>query len=395
MPDRTVSRDVQLDGLRVVDLTTLLPGPYATQLLADAGAEVIKVERPGTGDEARAMAAGGAPDVFSAVNRGKRSVAIDLGTDEGRAAFEAVATDADVVIEGFRPGVVERLGVDHESVRAYNPGVVYCSITGYGATGPHRDRAGHDLNYAGMAGLVDATRSRDRTPAIPGFPVADVGGGLFAAFSVLGALLSRELGDGTGERIDVAMTDVLLSFSQVVAADAFAGGDPTGRESHLTGQFPCYDVYETAEGAHVTLAALEPRFWRAFCEALDRPDLIDRHLSTDPDVRAALRAELDAVFAGRTREEWTAFADENGETMVAPVRSLREAIDSEHVAARNVISGEDSAAGPRVGFPAVPSGGLSPDESVPELGEHTEAVLREAGYDEAALDRLRAAGAIP
>jgi crotonobetainyl-CoA:carnitine CoA-transferase CaiB-like acyl-CoA transferase len=395
MPERPVTGDVQLDGVRVVDLTTLLPGPYATQLLADAGAEVIKVERPGTGDEARAMAAAGAPDVFSAVNRGKRSVALDLSTDGGREAFAAVAADADVVIEGFRPGVVDRLGVDYEAVREYNPGVVYCSLTGYGATGPHRDRAGHDLNYAAMAGLVDATRSRRGDPAIPGVPVADLAGGLFVAFSILGALLSRELGDGTGEYVDVAMTDVLLSFSQPLAADALAGGDPTGRESHLTGRFPCYDLYATADGGHVALAALEPRFWRAFCEAVDRPDLVDRHLSPDPEVRAALRAELDAVFGARPREEWAAFGADHGEAMVTPVRSVREAVESDHAAARGILRGEDSPAGPRVGFPAIPSGGLDPDETVPELGEHTGDVLRAAGYDDAALDRLRAAGAIP
>jgi crotonobetainyl-CoA:carnitine CoA-transferase CaiB-like acyl-CoA transferase len=364
-------------------------------LLADAGAEVIKVERPGTGDEARAMAAAGAPDVFSAVNRGKRSVAIDLGTDEGREAFESVAAEADVVIEGFRPGVVDRLGVDYDSLCEYNPGVVYCSLTGYGATGPHRDRAGHDLNYAGMAGLVDATRSKAGDPAIPGFPVADMAGGLFAAVSVLGALLSRELGDGTGEYVDVAMTDVLLSFSQALSTDALSGGDPTGRESHLTGRFPCYDLYATADGGHVTLSALEPRFWRAFCEAVDRPDLVDRHLSPDPEVRAALREELAALFGSRTREEWEAVAAEGDGTMVAPVRSVREAVESDHAAARGIVRGADSPAGPRVGFPAIPSGGLHPEESVPELGEHTEAVLRAAGYDDAGLDRLRGAGAIP
>jgi crotonobetainyl-CoA:carnitine CoA-transferase CaiB-like acyl-CoA transferase len=252
-----------------------------------------------------------------------------------------------------------------------------------------------------MAGLVDATRSKAGDPAIPGFPVGDMAGGLFAAFSVLGGLLSRELGAGdrddggqAGERIDVAMTDVLLSFSGIVAADAFAGGDPTGRESHLTGRYPCYDVYATADDRLVTLAALEPRFWRAFCGAVDRPDLLDRHLSPDPAVREALRGELTAEFRSRTREEWDRLARRTEGTMVAPVRTVREAVESDHAAARGLIRGQGSSAGPRVGFPAIPSGGLSPEESVPGLGEHTDAVLGEAGLSDERIAALREAGAI-
>jgi crotonobetainyl-CoA:carnitine CoA-transferase CaiB-like acyl-CoA transferase len=383
---------MRLDGIRVVDLSALLPGPYATQLLADAGAEVIKIERPGTGDEARVFrAAPGTPDVFGAVNRGKRSVTLDLKTDDGLRAFEAIAADADVVITGFRPGVIERLGVDYGSVTEYNPEVVYCSLTGFGRTGPNRDRAGHDLNYVGMAGLLDMTRAPDRTPAIPGVPVADMAGGLFAAFSILSALLSRELGNTGGEHLDVSMTDAVLALSQAVAGSAFAGGDPTGRETPLTGERPCYDVYETADGEYVTLAALEPRFWRTFCGAVGREDLIDRHHASDPAVREALREELRELFRERTREEWT---DLGPETMVAPVRSLAEAVSSDQTRARALVRGRESEAGPRVGLPVIPSNGLEPDELVPDLGEHTEAVLREAGYDDEAIAALRERDAI-
>ncbi|PSQ18300.1 CoA transferase [Halobacteriales archaeon QS_8_69_26] len=391
---------MRLDGIRVVDLTTLLPGPYATQLLADMGADVVKVERPGVGDPARAMsAAPGAPDVFSAVNRGKRSVTLDLKTEAGREAALAIASDADGVVEGFRPGVAERLGVGYDEIRRENPGVVYCSLTGFGHAGPHRDRAGHDLNYVGMAGMLDMTRSPDGDVAIPGFPVADMAGGLFAAFSVLGALLSRELGGSdpngsdppTGEHVDVAMTDVVLSFSQAVAGDALGGGDPRGRETPLTGEFPCYDVYETADGEHVTLAALEPRFFRAFCAAIDRPDLADAHFSTDPAEREALRETLREEFRARPRAEW---ADLGEETMVAPVRSVAEAVDSDQARERGLVRGEDAPTGLRVGFPAIPSGGLVPDESVPDPGEHTVEVLEAAGYDESGIERLREDGAI-
>ncbi len=381
---------MDLDGLRVVDLTTLLPGPYATQLLADMGAAVIKVERPDGGDPARTLSAATGPDVFGAVNRGKQSVTLDLQTDEGRAAFRALAADADVVIEGFRPGVVERLGVDYETVRNYNPDVVYCSLTGFGATGPHRDRAGHDLNYVGMAGLLDTTRSKAGEVAIPGYPVADMAGGLYAVVSILGALLSRELGGGGGEHLDVSMTDAVLALSQAVAADAFEGGDPTGRETALTGQFPFYDVYETADGELVTLAALEPRFFQSFCAAIDRPDLAAKQLAGG-DEREALGAAIAEEIGSRTLEECLALGEE---TMVAPVWTVPEALDSDHVEARDLVWGQESAAGPRVGVPAIASGGFEAEESVPDLGAHTESALRAAGYDEAGIEELRDADVI-
>jgi crotonobetainyl-CoA:carnitine CoA-transferase CaiB-like acyl-CoA transferase len=375
---------MRLGDVTVLDLTRLLPGPYATQVLADMGADVVKVERPGIGDYARAMAAGDGPDVFGAVNRGKRSVTIDLQADAGQGAFLELAADADVVVEGFRPGVADRLGVGYEPVSAANPEVVYCSLSGFGATGPNRDRAGHDLNYVGMAGLLDLTRAEaDGRPAIPGFPVADVAGGLYAALAVVSALLARELGDGGGEHLDVALTDAVVGLSQAVASDALAGGDPRARETPLTGQFPCYDVYETADGRWVTLAALEPEFWGTFCEAVDRPDLADRHLSTDPAVRDALRGEVAAVFAERTREEWEGLLGDV-DAMVAPVRTMREALASDQVTARDLVG--DGPAGERVGLPVRSSAGTGDtDEAVPDLGEHTEAVLSDHGLDVAAL----------
>ncbi len=378
---------MDLDGIRVLDLTRLLPGPYATQLLADMGADVIKVEQPGRGDYARDMDDG--TGVFQAVNRGKRSIALDLSSEDGQEAFHRLAADADVVVETFRPGVTERLGVDYEAVAETNPGIVYCSLSGFGATGPHRDRVGHDLNYIGMAGLLDMTReTSDEAPVIPGYPIADMAGGLFAAFSILGGLLSRELGDGTGEHVDVAMTDVVMSLSQPVAGEALAGGDPRPGETALTGQLPCYDVYETADGEHVTLAALEPHFFVEFCEAVDRPDLADHHMTTDPDERLALREELADIFASQTRAEWeTRLGDV--EAMVAPVHSPAEALSGEQARARELVV--EGGSTPRVGFPAIPSDGLpEADESLPDLGEHTRAVLAEAGFDEETISDIEA-----
>jgi crotonobetainyl-CoA:carnitine CoA-transferase CaiB-like acyl-CoA transferase len=269
---------------------------------------------------------------------------------------------------------------------------VYCSLSGFGATGPHRDRAGHDLNYVGMAGLLDLTRAEpDGRPAIPGFPVADMAGGMVCALSVVAALLSRELGDGTGEHVDVGLTDAVLSMSQAVAAPALDGEDPRARETPLTGQFPCYDVYETADGEWVTLAALEPAFWRAFCEAIDREDLVGEQYAADPAARATLREELAEVFAGRTRKQWEDLLGD-ADVMVAPVRTVAEALDGEQARERVVV---EEPPGDRVGFPAASSGGLGDhDGTVPGLGEHTEAVLREHGFDDDDIAALRSADAL-
>ncbi|AQL44239.1 carnitine dehydratase [Halorientalis sp. IM1011] len=387
---------MRLDGVRVLDLSRLLPGPYATQLLADAGADVIKVEDTDAGDYARILppyTETGVGAIFDAVNRGKRSVALDLKSARGREAFLDMAAEADVVFEQFRPGVVDRLGVDYAAVREVNEDVIYCSLSGFGQDGPHADRVGHDLNYVGMAGLLDMTRAdEDSTPQMPGYPVGDMAGGLFAAFSVVGALLSRELGNTGGEYVDVAMTDVVASFSQAVSHDALTGADPRPGETELSGGLPWYDTYETADGKYVTLAALEPKFWETFCEAVGRPDLTDAHMTGDPAEREAVREELETLFAERTRDEWESELGDT-EAMVAPVRSPAEALDSEAADARDLI--DRSGTIPRVTFPAQstaePEGVAG---SPPSHGEHTDDVLEAVGYDADRIAALREDGVI-
>ena len=387
---------MRLDGVRVLDLTRLLPGPYATQLLADAGADVVKVEDTDRGDYAREMppfTERNVGAIFDSVNRGKRSAAVDLKSEAGREAFYALVEGVDVVIEQFRPGVVDRLGVDYETLREHNDDLIYCSLSGYGQTGPYADRAGHDLNYAGLAGLLDMTREDpDAPPQVPGYQIADLAGGLFAAFSIVGALASRELGNTSGEYVDVAMSDVLLSFSQSVAHSALTGGNPRPGETQLTGAVPWYDVYECADGRYVTLAALEPAFWAAFCEQVGREDLIAEHGTEDPVVREALGNELDAVFASQPREHWLATLDDD--TTIGPVNTPAEAVRHPQFEARGIVGhSEDSP--PRVGFPATST--AHPDETderVPGHGQHTETVLGEAGLSDADLDALREADAI-
>ncbi|SFS87110.1 CaiB/BaiF CoA transferase family protein [Halostagnicola kamekurae] len=386
---------MRLDSIRILDLTRLLPGPYATQLFADVGADVIKVEDTDAGDYARHMPPTTDRDtgaLFDSVNRGKRSVALDLKSEGGREAFYDLVADADVVFEQFRPGVAERLEIEYETLREYNDELVYCSLSGYGGTGPYARRAGHDLNYVGVAGLLEMTRADESmAPQIPGYQIADLGGGLFAAFSIVGGLLSRELGEG-GEYVDVSMTDVVASFSQTVAHEALTGDDPRPGETALTGQYPWYDVYEASDGRYVTLAALEPKFWEAFCEEVRREELIDAHGTDDAAELEAVREEVESLFAGRTRDAWLeALSDE---TMTGPVCTPAEALEHPQLEARGIVERPDDAP-PRVGFPAV--GSATPeslDESVPDHGEHTDELLASVGYGEDERAALRDRGAI-
>ncbi|WP_255149857.1 CaiB/BaiF CoA transferase family protein [Halorarius halobius] len=387
---------MRLDGVRVLDLTRLLPGPYASQLLADAGADVVKVEDTGTGDYARHMPPttdAGHGAVFDAVNRGKRSVAIDLKSDDGLEAFYRLVEDADVVFEQFRPGVVDRLGVDYETLREYNDDLVYCSLSGYGQNGPLAEQAGHDLNYIGLAGMLDMTRESDaEAPRMPGYQVADMGGGLFAAFAIVSALASRELGNTGGEYVDVGMTDVVVSFSQAIASEALTGGDPRPGETPLTGQYPWYDVYPAKEG-YVTLGALEPQFWSAFCEAVGKEEWIGKHMTQDPAELQALREGIGEVFAERTRDEWVEFFD-GVDAAVDGVYSPEETMEHPQIEARGYVERPDDGH-PRVGFPArgtdIEHGEAS---SPPDHGADTDAVLREVGFDASEVERLRESGAV-
>jgi crotonobetainyl-CoA:carnitine CoA-transferase CaiB-like acyl-CoA transferase len=389
---------VQLDSVRVLDLTRLLPGPYASQLLADIGAEVIKIEDPQVGDYARfiePMAPNEVGAVFSAINRGKKSVTLSLKDEAGIDAFYDLVEDADVVFEQFRPGVAERIGVDYETLSEYNSDLVYCSLSGFGQDGPYRDRVGHDLNYAGIAGLIDMTRpDADESPVIPGFPISDMAGGMFAALSIVSALLSRELSaHGGGNFVDVSITDAVLSFSQAVAPLALYGGDPRPGETELTGRYPCYDIYETADGRYVTLAALEPKFWENFCEAVDREDLVEKHRAEDEAVRAALRESVADIFRSKTRAEWEAELGER-DVMVGPVNTPREVMTDPQLTYRGIVRNAD---GPlsRIGYPAQTETGLDySDESLPGMGEHTESVLSAADVDAETIAELRERDAI-
>jgi crotonobetainyl-CoA:carnitine CoA-transferase CaiB-like acyl-CoA transferase len=392
-----------LDGVRVLDLSRLLPGGFCSLLLADFGADVIKVEDTGLGDYIRWSAPSyeGAEEtargaLFLALNRGKRSIRIDLKTDAGKKVLLALARRADVLLESFRPGVLDRLGVGYESLQGENPGLVYCAITGYGQSGPNRDRAGHDMNYLGLNGMLGLTGDADRPPVQAAGQIADVGGGaLMAVIGIMLALRERER-SGLGQIVDCSMFDGALSWLALVAAEAFATGSAPGRgQLQLAGALTCYRPYRCADG-YVTLGALEPKFWAAFCRGVDRDDLLDH--AFDPPGSAA-HAAVSEIFAARTREQWRAFACKH-DCCLEPVLDFGEVLESELVAAREMVVELAQPGAERpvrlLGVPVKLS--RTPADPVrapgPALGEHTEELLAEAGYSAQQIAALHETGAV-
>jgi alpha-methylacyl-CoA racemase len=399
---RSVS-ELPLSDLRVLDLSRLLPGGFASLLLADLGADVIKVEDtamgdyvrwapPYYGDEAQ-QPLGTRSALYLSLNRGKRSVRIDLKSESGREAFLRLVEGADVVLESFRPGVLDRLGVGYERLRERNPRIVYCAITGYGLEGPHSGRAGHDTNYLALNGLLGLTGAAGGPPVSSAGQVADLGGGgLMAVFGILAAVHERGR-SGAGQLVDVSMTDGALSWLAMVAAAFLRDGRVPRRGTEmLNGGVACYLPYECADG-WVSCGALEPKFWQAFCAGVDRPDLVEHQFARPgSDGHAAVAA----VFGSRSKDEWAAFNDEH-DCCIEPVLDLDEALDSDLVRAREmVVEVSQPALGPvrLLGHPVKLSRTpADPTRPAPALGEHTVDVLREAGLSEDEVDGLLESGA--
>jgi len=361
-----------LCGVRVLDLSRLLPGPMCTAHLAAMGADVIKVEDPRVGDYARSIGS-----FFESINRGKRSVAVDLKTDAGREAFMALAATSDVILEGFRPGVVDDLRIDYQRVRAVKPDVVYCSLSGYGQTGPYRLASGHDINYLAVAGILDQSGGGEK-PGLCNLQIADLlGGSLSAAMGILAALFSARQ-TGAGRYLDVSMTDCALAHNvmPLMAFNDHGGTAPRG-EDYLTGGLPWYNVYATLDGRNVALGALEPKFWRRFCEEIDRVDWAEQ--PDDPEARRRIGHELSELFGSRPLEYWVErFA--GVDCCLTPVLTLEEAMNDPQLAARGMFKRQDGRTD--YGFPIRfdPPLAAAPDAPAPGLGQHTREVFEAIGH---------------
>jgi crotonobetainyl-CoA:carnitine CoA-transferase CaiB-like acyl-CoA transferase len=386
-----------LSGIRVLDLSLQLPGPFCTMMMADYGADVVKIdepsprvrnpfaaEEPGTGPLDRYL------------NRGKRSVTINLKAEEGKAIFLRLAVAADVVVEGFRPGVVRRLGIDYDAVSAVNPGVVYCSISGYGQYGPMRDVPGHDVNYLSYAGVLGLCGGKDGDPTLLPVQVGDVfGGSMMALSGILMALLARQR-TGRGRSVDVSMTDGAMASLAISASAWLGGGMPQERGVlPLTGMFPCYEVYRCADGGYLSIGALEPWFWKALTSALGREDLAGLQYATG-DEGEGVKEELRSLFRVFPRDEWVKRLA-GIDACVSPVLSLPEAFGHPNAAARRMVVDVESPLGGTDRQPGVPikmDGVPESPRRAPRLGEHDDEILAGLGYTDERIADLRAKGVI-
>ncbi len=385
----------------MLDLSRLLPGGFCSLLLADLGAEVLKVEDTGMGDYVRwappyheGAEESAKSSLYLSLNRGKKSIRVNLKEEGGRKVLLRLAREYDVLLESFRPGVLERLGVGYERLARENEGLVYCAISGYGQDGPYRGRSGHDMNYLGLVGLLGLTGEKGGPPVQAAGQIADVGGGaLMAAIGILAALRERDR-SGQGQMVDVSMADGALAWLAMIAGRYFADGVvPQRGELDLSGRFICYRPYECSDG-WVTLGALEPKFWQAWCRGTGREELIEKQFE-QPGSEA--HGDVERVFLERTRAEWQEFASEN-DCCLEPVLDLDEALDSELVRAREMVieldqPGTDGVKqlGVPIKLSRTPGGPAGPG---PGLGEHTHEVLGAAGYTDEEIAELEASGAV-
>ncbi len=384
--------DLPLSEIKVLDLSRLLPGPYASLVLADLGARVDKVEEPG-GDGMRSMPPllGEESAMFLGLNRNKRSLVLNLKSPAGADAFRRLVGHYDVLIESFRPGVMDRLGLSYPTLRSTNPRIIYCSISGYGQTGPDRLKAGHDLNYIARAGVLGYGGQRGGAPAMPGVQIADVGGGsLFAVVGILAALHERQR-TGAGRFVDVSMTEGALAFLHMHLAAAMLtqsenpmarGGEP------LNGGYACYNVYPTSDGRHLSVGALEPKFFAQLCQRLGRSELVAQAYDAAEGDRA-VHAELTRIFSAKPLAHWlTVF--EGVDACVEPVLEGLEVLDDPQLRARGLFlkTPEEQQGGGQYLKTPLHFGPIA-IEPAPSPGEHSREILREAGFSVAEIDALK------
>ncbi len=369
-----------LEGIRILDLSHMLPGPFGTMMLADMGAEVIKIEPPGGGDgfRMRKPLVNKEGSAFLMLNRGKKSCVLDLRSEEGLSGFMELALTADVILEQYRPGVADRLGISYAAVKKVNSGIIYCSLSGYGQDGPYRDMPGHDINYLSISGILDTVGKKGGPPSLPGVQIADMCGAQWSIISVLMALMARDKNGGEGQYIDLSMTDAVFPWLSLFLSDYVANGTVTSRgETKSGGAYAFYNIYETADGRFVSLGAAEPKFWAAFCRAVGHEEWIDKQMAED-EQKTALIEEVSAMFRTRTQKEWiqTLF---DKDCCFTPVKNIGEAMSDPQLIHRGMsttIHHPTEGDVLNFAFP-VKFSGMSAAEPVaqPAYGEHTEQLL--------------------
>ena len=367
-----------LEGIRILDLSRLLPGPYCTMLLADFGAEVIKIEEPGRGDYARSF-----PPFLKdfgywhlQLNRNKKSVVLDLKSDAGREAFLELAKTADVVVESYRPGVLKKLGIDYETVSKINPKIIYCALTGYGKNGPLAKQADHDIGYVSLAGITNMSGDAGGKPAIPGVLMADMNSAMAAGMSILIALRHAQM-TGQGQEIDISLYNVAMTLMPGAASLYFGSGFVAERGNNwLTGMYANYNIYKTKDNRYVSVGCLEKKFWTNLCTALQRADLID--LIDDEENHPYLKEQLALEFEKRTMTEWEAYL-KGKDTCVTPVLNFAEACGAEQTSANEMVltvNDEELGEYKQIGFAMKLSKTPAQlSKRAPRLGEDTEEIL--------------------
>jgi crotonobetainyl-CoA:carnitine CoA-transferase CaiB-like acyl-CoA transferase len=388
-----------LKELKMLDLSRLLPGPYCSLLLADLGMEVLKIEDPEQGDYMRWMGPSRKKDsaYFLALNRNKKSMVLNLKMKEGKEIIYKLIDTYDILLEGFRPGVMDRLGIGYQELKKRNPRMIFCSLSGYGQDGPYKERSGHDINYIGLGGILELTGSRGGDPIIPGTQIADIGGGgMMAAIAILAAIVHREK-TGQGQCLDVAMHDSVISWLSIHAGKYFMDKElPKRGEMHLSGRYACYQVYPTRDGRHISLGALEPKFWKNFCEAIGREDLILKQFIEGKE-RVQIIEEIRELFKTKSQREWIEFF-KNADACLEPILTLEEVFQHPQVLHRKmVMEYEHPVEGKirQVGNPIKASQfSFEIRTPSPAWGEHTIDVLREIGYSEEEVKHFKEVKAI-
>lgn len=381
----------KLKGVKVLDLTRLLPGALCSLYLADLGAEVLKIEDIEGGDYLRWIPpyTDGESVYFAILNRNKKSMKLNLKTKVGVEIFLKLVPEYDVVIESFRPGVLDKLGVGYFRAKEINPKIIYCSISGFGQNGPYKNVAGHDINYIGYSGILELCGGKNSPPILPSVQIADVAGGsLNSVIAILSALLNREK-TGVGCNIDISMIDGIMPFLSLILGKYFSDNLlPQRGNTDLSGKFICYNIYKTKDGKYIALGALEPKFWVNFCKEVERDDLIDKQFAVDNDFEKYY-GEVENIFLQKTQKEWTEiFKDKD--ICCTPILNIKEMLKNEHTTSRGLLLKDEKTGEKYIPIPIKFSDyEIKNNLAAPKYGEHTYDVLQKLGYNLEEVEKLQ------